>query len=414
MISEAYRQVVQTLVVLNAPECNSFDELLRRVAGVYPAELHTMVKELTEQGLIDPFAYARLSTRQTGRGELRRDSRLPDPHPLDYDWRFDAATRETLIELCLRYSNAHETVVFLGTPSLLDAVLDGGRDRRWLLLEGSPVTASVLAGSAGEWARSVCLDLTRHDPPDVVCPVVVADPPWYPAYVRTFLWCAAKVTTPGGVVLLAQQGLATRPGLLAERAEDMAWATDHGFELLRVHPGAVGYDAPPFEACVLDAAGLGGVDLRWRRGDLIVLRRNHAPAGPRPPVPPEPTWDEAMIGRVRVRVRTDEPDADPAEPGLISITAGDVLSSVSRRDPLSGSVRVWTGSNRVFSCAAPSLLLRLLHGTATGEDPLACAGEHLGRTLTTPEEAAVRRAAEQITDLISVEARAWRTPVPRQ
>ncbi|MGQ0777906.1 MAG: hypothetical protein ACT4NY_26435 [Pseudonocardiales bacterium] len=162
------------------------------------------------------------------------------------------------------------------------------------------------------------------------------------------------------------------------------------------------------------AAGLGGVDLRWRRGDLIVLRRNHAPAGPRPPVPPEPTWDEVMIGRVRVRVRIDEPDADPADPRLISITAGDVLSSVSRRDPLRGSVRVWTGSNRVFACTAPSLLLRLLCGAASGEDPLAGAAGHLGQALTAPEAKAIRRAAQQITDLISVETRDWRTPVPQQ
>jgi len=45
---------------------------------------------------------------------------------------------------------------------------------------------------------------------------------------------------------------------LAERAEDMAWATDHGFELLRVHPGAVGYDAPPFEAARLTPPGSAG------------------------------------------------------------------------------------------------------------------------------------------------------------
>jgi hypothetical protein len=66
----------------------------------------------------------------------------------------------------------------------------------------------------------------------------VADPPWYAADTQSFLWAAARITAPGAAVLLAQPALATRPGVLAERAS--IWALPPGFT-----PGWAG----PSRAC---------------------------------------------------------------------------------------------------------------------------------------------------------------------
>jgi hypothetical protein len=69
-------------------------------------------------------------------------------------------------------------------------------------------------------------------------------------------------------------------------------------------------------------------------------------------------WTERVLGRVRLRVRLG---CDVAhDPRLTRLVEGDVLPSVSRRDPRRVEARVWTSGNRVFGCTAPSKLLRLL------------------------------------------------------
>ena len=102
--------------------------------------------------------------------------------------------------------------------------------RRWVLLESSAATTAVLAEiSPGD---VVCCDLTRDELPSLDADVVVADPPWYPEHTRAFLWAAAQLTRTGAAVLLAQPAAATRPGVLAERAELLEFAHAAGLDLL--------------------------------------------------------------------------------------------------------------------------------------------------------------------------------------
>jgi hypothetical protein len=49
-------------------------------------------------------------------------------------------------------------------------------------------------------------------------------------------------------VLLAQPALATRPGVLAERAGILSFANQAGLEAAQVHPAALACTSPPFEA----------------------------------------------------------------------------------------------------------------------------------------------------------------------
>jgi len=85
--------------------------------------------------------------------------------------------------------------------------------------------------------------LATDELPGMRARVVVADPPWYPERIRVFLLAAARLTSPGATILLAQPAVATRPGVLPERAGILAFAHDTGLETIAIIPGALATSA---------------------------------------------------------------------------------------------------------------------------------------------------------------------------
>jgi hypothetical protein len=73
------------------------------------------------------------------------------------------------------------------------------------------------------------------------------------------------------------------------------------------------------------------------------------------------------------------------------LVEGDILPSVSRRDLRRSQARLWTSGNRVFGCAAPSLLLRVLD-----EQDLKDGGDR-------PPSAWVREAREAVKTVVERE-----------
>ena len=224
---EVHRGILDMLVASAAPGCRSFAELLEHVPGAYPADVAAALTRVTALRLVDAATHARLTrdrgqvSAATGAGEAW-ELVLPEPHPLDYDWRWDQRTAGRLLAHCLSASSRDDTVALLGTPTLMHAAATSPLHRRWVLLESSAATTAVLAEiSPGD---VICCDLTRDELPSLDADVVVADPPWYPEHSRAFLWAAAQLTRTGATVLLAQPAAATRPGVLAERAELLAFA----------------------------------------------------------------------------------------------------------------------------------------------------------------------------------------------
>ena len=129
------------------------------------------------------------------------------------------------------------------------------------------------------------------------------------------------------------------------------------------------YVTPPFEANAFRAAGLAGlVPDDWRRGDLMVFQRRALALGARPTAgtSEEERWETFERGGVVIRV-TDQAD-EGDDPRLVSIVAGDVLGTVSRRDARRAKARVWTTGNRIFGCGAPATLRRVLRGETVGSD----------------------------------------------
>jgi hypothetical protein len=369
----------------------SFPDLVAALPGAYPTEVARAVAGLTDSMPIGWNDRPRAHATQSAVAES-----WPVEHPLDFDWRFTAEASALLLERC----GTDLPLAFLGAPTLARAAARQGRRCGITLVDrNSAVVAAVRASCPG--FTSSCIDLVYGEP---VAPgdaaATVADPPWYPEHTVAFLWAAARLTRVGGRVFLSLPPEGTRPGIRAERAGVIRSAASFGLQLAEIEPHALAYRMPPFEHNALMAAGLSTVPEDWRRGDLATFAVAAKDDSPRPTAPGESIdWDEEAIGSVRIKCRRC-PDVGFRDPTLTRHVAGDMLTSVSRRDPARAAVDVWTSGNRVFRCAGPALFRVILSSLARGRDAEHDVASEMGRGLTDSEAALVCQAAEQATDLV--------------
>lgn len=195
----------------------------------------------------------------------------------------------------------------------------------------------------------------------------------------------------------------TRPGIEQEWIDTLDWAQKIGLTLIRLDKMALPYVTPLFELNVLKAEGLHTVPREWRCGNLALFSRSHQTEVPRPAVVlQEDEWIEEVLLGVRVRVR--QPDLSSfTNPSLVSIVPGDVLQSVSRRDPRRHLADVWTSGNRIFACHGRGVLQQILKAVAVGRSPYEAVAFALERPLSAKETELVCHTANQIINLVSTE-----------
>jgi hypothetical protein len=144
------------------------------------------------------------------------------------------------------------------------------------------------------------------------------------------------------------------------------------------------------------------VPLEWRHGNLAVFMRTRLNRAPRPVLPAADAWDEEALFGVRVRLRQRRA-ADFEEPTLLSIVPGDILPSVSRRDPRRRLVDIWTSGNRVFACRGTPVLRMIARALAEGRSPADGVATGLGQRLTPGDVDLVSRAAQQLMNVVGLE-----------
>ena len=384
-----------------APEC--FDELVTLLPGVYPTDVLAALERLGRRDEVDAITLARLRRRclQCEPPAIGSNP-LPVPHPLDFDWRFSPDAVDRLVHECRSRQDGARPLL-LGAPSVFWA-LRSVEGVPALLLDANPSVINAVGGSGGPGDARVCDLLSDELPPDRSA-VLVVDPPWYREHERVFLWAAARLCQPGGCVLVSVPGEGTRPGVAADREDALAWAAQLGFDVETVEPGALGYLSPPFERNALAAVGLGGLPNVWRHGDLLVLRLGRHRQVPRPSFEVESRWPEVVIGSVRLRIRSTEGgySGGVIDPRLRGLLPGDVLDSVSRRDPRRERVVIWTTGNRVFGSRSPEALLEVVRSQAEGSDPQVRIERVLGRRLTPAERRNIRSSMAQVSAVADAE-----------
>jgi hypothetical protein len=111
-------------------------------------------------------------------------------------------------------------------------------------------------------------------------------------------------------------------------------------------------------------------------------------------------WEETLQG-VRIRIR---PQVElSGDVHLKSLVAGDILSSVSRREKIRNSVEVWTSGNRIFACENRAALREILRAMKEERDPAAATGTLLNRPLSAEERVSVKETASHIRGVIQEE-----------
>jgi len=375
-----------------------FEPLLAALPGVYPSVALDALRRLVSRGQVPRWIWVQ-AVRHVSQSRPRGarpgpPMALPIPHPLDYDWRFSAAATQYLLAQGLGLTRPRDTVAFLGTPSVLQAAVAGHAPRQWVLLDTNPAVTAWLTQTAPD-ARVLRWDVRQDPLPDLVAALVIVDPPWYADYMRAFLWAACQLCALGGSLLVSVPPAGTRPGMVHEWAQTLAWAQQLGLTLLREEPAALPYVTPPFERNALHAEGLYALLEDWRRGNLAVFARTQLAHVPRPRPVDDVAWAEAVLLGMRVRIRP-QPVAGFQDPTLKPLVPGDVLPSVSRRDPRRRFADVWTSGNRIFACPGRHVLLQIVPAVAAGRSPAEAVAAWLQRPLHPEETRRVTRAAHQL------------------
>jgi putative N6-adenine methyltransferase len=407
LIDVSYRDRVDHLVRtrLGDGKPHIWEDLVRSLSGVDPS---TVLDALRRYGLtrgVDfngrPTVAAHATGRDDGLGAYDV-SALPTPHPLDYCWWFDAATVNEIVSLVQRLTSPRAHVALLGTPTIFNAVTSAHDKRKVSLIDADPLL--VNGRNTRAHGREVFLaDLTCCDLDIERANIVVADPPWYEAETRAFLWMARQLCDIDGVVLVSAPGEETRPGIAAEWVRMMDWAETLGLALEEHQRGVLSYVSPLFEQNALIAASVPPPRVAWRCGNLLRFRCVDMCHAERPKVATSIRWCERVFGDVRIRVRQGANRAEWRNPTLKRMTESDILPTVSRRDRRRDFVDVWTTGNRVFRCDGTEVLLNILDAMIQNERTMPIVGKFFGRDLTKDEERDVRQTEEKLREIIRIE-----------
>lgn len=379
----------------------TFQTLVSGIGSVYPTLILRSLARLNQSGNVDASIYeAIVRSAHSLCGDAERlvgDSStvLPVPHPLDYDWRFTPESADALLRRAMLAAGGRR-VLLLGAPTVFTRAIRTGIGQHFTLVDSNPILRGAFQ-ALGHGDQVVTSDLAVDVIPDLCGAAAVADPPWYPETIKSFLWAGRRMLAPGSTILISLPPEGTRPGIVEEREDLLSWTTRAGLRLLTIEKRATRYLTPPFERNALSAAGV-HAPLSWRTGDLASFQVLTVSHESRPQVQTRSgRWEEVVVGHIRIRVLTTAETDSSEDARLVPLVPGDVLQSVSSRDPVRDSVRVWTSGNRVYGCEARRLLLDLLR-TLAG----ACCGD-IERNPVGHNPEIGRLVAQQLSELIRLE-----------
>ena len=377
-------------------------DLICALPGVYPTIVRDAAERLVGRSLIpDQVLWEGSSSRMTASRDITTPS-LPVPHPLDFDWRFTKNSASELLDTVVALAQPSEAIALLGTPSVYLEAIQRASSRRFFLLDRN---RSVLQGLPDGFPRHSAY---RYDaftggidlPP---FHAVLADPPWYPEDALGFLAAAASMCVEGGFVLTSFPPEGVRPGILAERDSFITEAEENGLEFLDVEPLVLNYVTPFFEHNALRAAGFVNISPNWRRGDLIVFRRKPGIVQTsRYSTNSEIPWIERDVGGVKFRI-LDAPDDPSLDPRLLTLVAGDILPTVSRRDPRRSGVMVWTAGNRIFGCDAPKLMGTILKAFSATNDSVEVVRRSYRKPFNETDQSCLEESVSQVLRIVDAE-----------
>jgi hypothetical protein len=359
---------------LAARSPRTLQELVQAAEGAYPSDVLSALQAMQQDNeafLLSSGAWSErdrsvdaVVDKLTDEEQPKHDlsDGLPEPHPLDFDWRF---TPKTLCDI-RRYLDLTDVdqVAVLGAPTLYKYLADSGSKVQ--LFDKNPSVIQHFT-EAGYSSVREC-DLFRFSTFQTQFQWAVADPPWYIEHYHAFLKASRKLLAREGKLLLSVLPRLTRPTAPKDRLNIVEVAARLGFDLIEVKPGALHYASPPFEIEALRAEGIALDD--WRSGDIFcfAMRCHQLDDAPSHKSAGDDNWHSFQLGTTVVKIKHEQrPESEPFGFRPVSPAGGFRLRSVSRRSPVRSTINLWTSRNIALAVSNPVVLSKALEKLGRGE-----------------------------------------------
>ncbi|MGO8184152.1 hypothetical protein [Rhizobium leguminosarum] len=283
---------------------------------------------------------------------------LPEPHPLDFDWRFTSETTEQLLPFLM----SEQPVLAIGTPSVARRFEELGREV--LLIDRQPV----------QGVRNH-LRVNVGDPSfQVESTVAIIDPPWYlPEITYWSAWTATLVGV-GGKIFLSLWPNDVRPNATKELESFMRWTSEWAdVEPLALVPR---YDRPLFERSANEATDDFALSSSPGYGQFLILHVREIPALPICPSD-KGHWARFLLNNYQLAVRVEQECGFPRL-GRHPKAQNWMWPYVSRRAPERDLIGLWSSQNEVAVVTNAAVLIETLK-TAFGSDNPEVFEAHLAR-----------------------------------
>jgi hypothetical protein len=310
----------------------TFESFVAALPGVLPDEALAALRRIG-----GPNAEKLAADAATDRAGPLIDqcAQLPLPHPIDSEFRFDAATARILARAVVEATKNGDEVLLIGVPSVAIELAAMDVDRRVRFLgPDNCVTDAVRAAFENK-------QLVLDQGPGRTAAAALLDPPWYVDPMVELIEVCAHGCRDGAIVTLTVPELGTRPKIVADRAAYLATAAQAGLRPTG-GSGPVCYRTPLFELAALERQGIGRL-ASWRRGEALEFVVT-ASRPSREWVRPRAT--ELSVFGTRLRLTTA---TGPGGSGLEAVHSHEVFPSVSSRAPGRSRATLWTTTNRAFA-----------------------------------------------------------------
>ena len=330
-------------VILRLRWASSFSDLVCQCMGASPQAILSVLSGLALQPNFEGSLARNLIETTKSQIDNRRpwhDSRLPLPHPLEYDWRFSKATNSWILNVIKEIGGQQvEKILFVGTPTTALHAADSGFDARLLLAARSedPVVCAVLEHAPTivpyrEWNVN---DTLKVD-------VAVVDPPWYDSIALPMMAFAVRSVRPGGLIMWFGPDELTAPSS-AEVFRDLSrHGSTLGLEKVELLDQRAHYETPFFEKRSMVAAGIFDVHPQWRTGKAWIARRSHYGVDTVEYTKAPSRWAEINVLGSRIRFDISAFDSE-----RLRLPRFEILTLASRADPKRFGSTIWTSGNAV-------------------------------------------------------------------
>lgn len=290
---------------------------------------------------------------------------LSDPHPADYDWRFNQSTINTYIQDIINESVTNRRIALLGTKTIFKGLVDNSIDTT-IFNKSESILNNFRENGYAEGL--VHCDLFKPQTNyNNSFNLVIADPPWYEEYYNAFIQRSSDFLTIGGKLHLSVLQKMTRPNAKTDREKITQNAIKFGLKLIKIIPKYFVYETPSFERNTLKIQNLRCEN--WRISDLFIFEKISSEMTNEVILPlfDEPSWIEYSIGSKKIKIKKDICQSNNQ---VFSFEAADpngiIFTDVSRRSPFRNRIDVWTSDNLAFKVERAIILNFLFNSLNLG------------------------------------------------